>query len=161
MRAGAQAGWLEGERKFHLEVKSVNSYNSSFELLVKDLHKLKKQGYSIALLCGSRTRAQRLAKDLQNEELSAFYGEDYDRVISPRGNHGGLRPCPQRGFEYPLIKFAVIAESDIFGREQKKKKRRKPTAVSGSRIFPSCLSEILWCMKSTVWEFTGGSKGGG
>ena len=29
------------------------------------------------------------------------------------------------GFEYPLIKFVVIAESDIFGAEKKKKKRKK------------------------------------
>jgi transcription-repair coupling factor (superfamily II helicase) len=30
-----------------------------------------------------------------------------------------------KGFEYPLIKFVVIAESDIFGAEKKKKKRKK------------------------------------
>ena len=29
-----------------------------------------------------------------------------------------------RGFEYPLIRFAVIAESDIFGREQTRKKKK-------------------------------------
>ena len=30
-----------------------------------------------------------------------------------------------RGFEYPLLKFAVISESDIFGAEKKKKKKKK------------------------------------
>ena len=30
-----------------------------------------------------------------------------------------------RGFEYPLIKFVVISESDVFGKDQKKKKRQK------------------------------------
>ena len=29
----------------------------------------------------------------------------------------------RRGFEYPILKFAVITESDIFGAQQKKKKR--------------------------------------
>ena len=77
-----QAGWKVRE-KFYLEVKSVSSYNSSFELLVKDLHQYKKQGYKIALLSGSRTRAERLAKDLQEEGLAAFYGQDYDREILP------------------------------------------------------------------------------
>lgn len=28
-----------------------------------------------------------------------------------------------KGFEYPLIKYVVIAESDIFGAEKKKKKK--------------------------------------
>lgn len=30
-----------------------------------------------------------------------------------------------RGFEYPLLKFAVISESDIFGSEKKKRKKKK------------------------------------
>ena len=30
-----------------------------------------------------------------------------------------------RGFEYPLLKFVVITESDIFGAQKKKKKRRR------------------------------------
>ena len=38
-----QTGWKVWE-KFYLEVKSVNAYNNSFELLVKDLHQYKKQG---------------------------------------------------------------------------------------------------------------------
>lgn len=125
-----QQGW-KTNRKFQVTVKSVNSYNSSFELLVKDLQRLKKQSYRIALLCGSRTRAQRLAKDLQDEGLNAFYGQDYDRLIGP-GEIMAVYGHARKGFEYPLIKFAVIAESDIFGREQKKKKKRK--TYSGKRI---------------------------
>ena len=31
----------------------------------------------------------------------------------------------KKGFEYPLTKFAVMTESDIFGQEQKKKKKEK------------------------------------
>ena len=122
-----QAGWKVRE-KFYLEVKSISAYNNSFELLVKDLHHYKKQGYRIALLSGSRTRAERLAKDLQEEGLAAFYGQDYDREICP-GEIMVVYGHAKKGFEYPLIKFAVMTESDIFGQEQKKKKN-----YSGSRI---------------------------
>ena len=122
-----QAGWKVRE-KFYLEVKSISAYNNSFELLVKDLHQYKKQGYRIALLSGSRTRAERLAKDLQEEGLAAFYGQDYDREICP-GEIMVVYGHAKKGFEYPLIKFAVMTESDIFGQEQKKKKN-----YSGSRI---------------------------
>ena len=124
-----QAGWKVRE-KFYLEVKSISAYNNSFELLVKDLHQYKKQGYRIALLSGSRTRAERLAKDLQEEGLAAFYGQDYDREICP-GEIMVVYGHAKKGFEYPLIKFAVMTESDIFGQEQKKKKKRN---YSGSRI---------------------------
>lgn len=125
-----QAGWKVRE-KFYLEVKSISAYNNSFELLVKDLHHYKKQGYRIALLSGSRTRAERLAKDLQEEGLAAFYGQDYDREICP-GEIMVVYGHAKKGFEYPLIKFAVMTESDIFGQEQKKKKKKKN--YSGSRI---------------------------
>lgn len=125
-----QAGWKVRE-KFYLEVKSISAYNNSFELLVKDLHQYKKQGYRIALLSGSRTRAERLAKDLQEEGLAAFYGQDYDREICP-GEIMVVYGHAKKGFEYPLVKFAVMTESDIFGQEQKKKKKKKN--YSGSRI---------------------------
>lgn len=124
-----QAGWKVRE-KFYLEVKSISAYNNSFELLVKDLHQYKKQGYRIALLSGSRARAERLAKDLQEEGLAAFYGQDYDREICP-GEIMVVYGHAKKGFEYPLIKFAVMTESDIFGQEQKKKKKKN---YSGSRI---------------------------
>lgn len=129
-----QAGWKVRE-KFYLEVKSISAYNNSFELLVKDLHQYKKQGYRIALLSGSRTRAERLAKDLQEEGLAAFYGQDYDREICP-GEIMVVYGHAKKGFEYPLIKFAVMTESDIFGQEQKKKKKKKKKKknYSGSRI---------------------------
>ena len=125
-----QAGWKVRE-KFYLEVKSVSSYNSSFELLVKDLHQYKKQGYKIALLSGSRTRAERLARDLQEEGLAAFYRQDYDREILP-GEIMVVYGHAKKGFEYPLIKFAVMTESDIFGQEQKKRKKKKN--YNGKRI---------------------------
>ncbi len=49
----------------------------------------------------------------------------------------------RKGFEYPMIKFAVITETDIFGKEQKKRKKKKE--YNGKRIqdFLNCRSEIL------------------
>ncbi len=38
-----------------------------------------------------------------------------------------------RGFEYPLIKFVVITEGDMFGGVRQKKKRKK-TAYQGKKI---------------------------
>ena len=125
-----QAGWKINE-KFYIEAKSVNSYNSSFELLTKDLEQYKRQGYRVALLSGSRTRAERLAKDLSEEGLNAFYSQDTDRIISP-GEIMVVYGHARRGFQYPLIKFAVMTETDIFGKEQKKRKKKKK--YSGNRI---------------------------
>ena len=130
MMEPAKKFWKVQER-FELTVKSVSSYNNSFELLVKDLRQWKKSGYRVALLSGSRTRAKRLAQDLMNEGLSSFYSEDYSRPIQP-GEIMVVYGHAHRGFEYPLIKFVLITESDIFGKEQKKRKKKKQ--YSGQKI---------------------------
>jgi len=115
---------FKAERKADIPVKSISSYNNSFEALVQDLKRYKRNGYRILLLSGSRTRAKRLAQDLREEELTAFYTEDPDRELQP-GEIMTFYGRVLKGFEYPLLKFAVISESDIFGAEHKKKKRKK------------------------------------
>jgi len=118
-------------QKYQITVKSVNPYNNSFDLLVKDLKGFKKSGYQVVLLSGSPTRAERLAKNLQEEGLNSFYSDDPSRLICP-GEIKVSYGHAHRGFEYPLIKFVLITETDIFGKE--KKKRRKKKEYSGKKI---------------------------
>jgi len=118
-----QSQW-QISQKFNLYTKSVNPYNNSFELLLKDLKKWKKDGYRVILLSGSRTRAKRLAQDLQEYELNSFYTEDLDREVGV-GEILVTYGSTHRGYEYPLIKFAVISESDIFGKDKRKKRKRR------------------------------------
>ena len=120
----AKANGLKQQGVFGIHVKSVNAYNNSFELLVKDLKNYKKNKYKVVLLSGSRTRAKRLAEDLLAEGLNSFYTEDYDHELL----EGQIMVCygkVHRGYEYPILQFAVITETDIFGGEKKKKKRHR------------------------------------
>lgn len=112
------------DKKYAVTAKSVPSYNSSFENLTVDLKRYKKNGFRVLLLSGSRTRAKRLAEDLLNEDITCFYSETLDREIMP-GEVMTAYGRVMRGFEYPLLKFVVIADSDIFGGEKKKKKKKK------------------------------------
>lgn len=115
---------LEIKEHLSVQTKTVNPYNNSFELLVKDLARYKKNGYRVILLSGSRTRAKRLAEDLMQEGLNAFYTEDFDHAVKPGEIMTGYGKV-KKGYEYPLLKFVVISDSDIFGGEKKKKKRRR------------------------------------
>ena len=134
----AQLGYMEERNhsiptksNYNITAKSIASYNHSFELLVKDLKRYVKAGYRMILLCPSRTRAKRLAEDLRGEQLSAIYTEDPYRnpqVGEIILNYGAVK----RGFEYPLLKFVVISESDIFG--SPKKKKRKIRQYEGTKI---------------------------
>lgn len=116
--------------KFAVSARSVSSYNNSFPELIRDLKAYKKNGYRVLLLSGSSTRAKRLAEDLLVEGLTAFYSENPDRELQP-GEVMTFYGSILRGFEYPLIKFVVITETDIFGK-QKKKKRKK--SFEGQKI---------------------------
>ena len=107
-----------------ISARNVSPYNNSFEALVKDLSRYRKQGYRVLLLSGSRTRAKRLAEDLREYGLTAVYTEDPLREIQP-GEVLTYYGHVNKGFEYPLIQYVVISESDIFGAEKKKKKKKR------------------------------------
>lgn len=113
-------------------VKSVNPYNNNFELLVKDIEEWKRKGYRILLFSGSRTRAKRLSENLREYELNVYYSEDLNKELKngeTMVTYGHLH----KGFEYPLIKFVFISESDIFGAEKKKRKKKK-TTYEGTKV---------------------------
>ena len=119
-----RGGYFKPERKIDVAARSVAPYNNSFEALVKDLKQFKKSGSRVLLLSGSRTRAKRLAEDLRDQELTAVYTEDPYREVQP-GEVLTYYGHVNRGFEYPLLKFVVLSETDIFGAEKKKKKAKK------------------------------------
>lgn len=116
---------------YDFTVKSINPYNNNFEILVKDLEDWKKNGYRVILLSGSRTRASRLSEDLREYGLNAFYSENLDRTVQS-GEIMIVYGSLHRGFEYPSIKLVIISDSDIFGAE--KKKKRKKREYEGTKI---------------------------
>ncbi len=118
--------------KYQVSVRNVNPYNNSFETLVKDLERYKRSLYRVLVLSASKTRGMRLADTLLNEfNINAFYSEEEERAPIPGEvmiTYGNVH----KGFEYPLIKYVVITESDIFGAVKKKKKAK--TKYSGQKI---------------------------
>ena len=149
---------MKVNQKFSIDVKNVNSYQNSFEILIKDLTRWKKEGYRVILLSASRTRASRLASDLREYDLRAYCPDGREGESGNGGGEGSgsadtgnpgavntsvrkVRPGEilvtygnlHRGFEYPLLKFVFITEGDMFGVE-KKRKRRKKTNYQGKAI---------------------------
>ncbi len=122
---------MDFQNRHWINTRSIQPYHNHFELLVKDLKRWKKERYQVILLCASRTRGKRLSEELLAQELNAFYSEDGQRVVQPGEImvvHGNV--C--RGYEYPTIRLAVVSETDIFGRE--KKRRQKKRVYEGRRI---------------------------
>ncbi len=119
----SKTGYFKYGYRYDTNARNLAPYNNSFESLVKDLKQYRKKGYRVLLLSGSRTRAKRLAEDLRDQELSAVYTEDPLREVLP-GEVLTYYGHVNRGFEYPLIKFVVLSETDIFGAEKRKKKKK-------------------------------------
>ena len=108
---------------YNINVKSINSYNNSFEMLIKDLNYWINNKKKIILLAGSKIRAERLTADLQDREINAIYSKDFKRIVNPGEiivGYGNVH----KGFEYPLINYIIISESDVFGKSKKKKRSR-------------------------------------
>ena len=124
-------GVYKAEARHSIVAKAMNSYNNSFEALVSDLRRYKKNGYRVILLSASRTRAARLSEDIREQELSSFFTEDFNHMVKPGEvmvTYGRIH----QGFEYPILKFVVISESDIFTAQKKKRPKRKK--YEGQRI---------------------------
>ena len=141
--------------------KAAASFPGSFELLLQDLRRYRKERWRVVLLTQSRTRAGRLAQSFRDYELSAYCPDSYtEGAASPgsgtgtagRGTGASGPPAAaegaimvvcgnlHRGFEYPLIRFAVLSEKDLFRKSGEKKRRRKQSSYEGSAI--TSLSEL-------------------
>ena len=117
--------------RYEIGAAGCGVYNSSFELLLKDLARYKRQKYRVVVLSASRTRGQRLARDLTDNDVISFYSEKEERVLQG-GEIMVTYGNAHRGYEYPMLKFAVLSESDIFGHQ--KKKKRRVSAHTGKTI---------------------------
>lgn len=115
-------GSVPVKAKFDVMAKGVNSYNNSFETLVSDIKKYRRDGYSVVIVSSSRTRAVRLSEDLKGCEINAYFSESCENELVP-GEVMTTFGAFTKGFEYTSLKFVMIAESDIFtvGRKEKKK----------------------------------------
>ena len=141
--------------------KAAASFPGSFELLLQDLRRYRKERWRVVLLTQSRTRAGRLAQSFRDYELSAYCPDSYTEGAASAGSEAGtsggssrasgppaaaegaiMVVCGNlhRGFEYPLIRFAVLSEKDLFRKSGEKKRRRKQSSYEGSAI--TSLSEL-------------------
>ena len=117
--------------RYNIQARTIHSYGSNFELMLQDMARWKRDNYRVALLCGSRSRAERIAANLREYDISAFFAEDAARRPQPGQvlvTYGNIH----KSFEYPMLRMVIVSEGDLFGKVQRK--RRKRTSYSGKRV---------------------------
>ena len=118
---------LKAKESFSLRVSSVNSYNGSYELLVKDLKKYKKNKFRMLLATDSSAKAKRLAQELDEEGFAAFFSETMEEDLAP-GAIMVVKSPLTRGFEFIDSAYVFLSDSDIYGHARKKSKKKKADA---------------------------------
>ncbi len=142
-----------------METKSIQSYNNSFEQLVKDLTKYQKKDYRIVVASPSVTRAKRLSDDLRQNGLVVTYDKDFTHEVEA-GQIVVTAGKLLTGIEYPAVKWVLISEGDIFKGRKEKQRRKKEKKKLGRRftVLQISTSGIMLFMKNTELVFIVESK---
>ncbi len=121
--SGISRGFSEYKVKTSLSfgARSLGSLGGKPELLREALEHYKANQYKTIILAGTAERAKLLSSRLEEEGITSSYQAKLEMLPE----YGGIVVCGgsvSRGFEYPLIRTAVIGSREIFGGEKKKRR---------------------------------------
>jgi len=113
-----------------LECRNAPAYQGNVKALARDLDRWKAEGWKVALLAGGTARGERLEGALTTQNSPAPFMTELPQALEA-GRPMIFPTTINRGFVYPEIKFAVVAESDIYGINRQKARAR---ATRGEKI---------------------------
>jgi len=106
-------------------IKSSGIFKNNFEMLLDDIRFMISKDYRIIFLAGNTTRCERIVKELNSNDIAAFFVENPERLKMSERVVYVIRGSLNSGFEYVNEKFAIISDKEIFGAEKKKRKPKK------------------------------------
>lgn len=130
---GKSESLFEPAVRIKFDTKMISSYHHNFEMLLKDIRRWKEDNYRILLFSPSETRAQRLAKNLLDQDVTCFYQWDKDRILAS-GEMMITTGRLKTGFCVPEIGLVVLTEGDIFGQKKIRKRGKRKPLYSGEKI---------------------------
>ena len=118
-------------QNYKITSKEQISFHGKTEFFYDCVSRYKKAGFTVVILAGTDVKAHNLTDALNDINISSVYIEDMKNAPKVKEiviTKGELN----NGFEYPLIKLAVISDREIFGTV--KKVRRKKANSNQERI---------------------------
>lgn len=104
-------------------VKSTPAFEQRVDLFCEELSYLRKQSSRILIVAGNSVRAKHMAEELTERGLAAAYVEDLSKEM-PAGCLWVTKGSLSHGFQYDFINLAVFSANEIFGGNEKRKKRK-------------------------------------
>ena len=113
---------VKAEKGFSVEARTIHAYGGQMDLLLTDLKKMQRDKYRCVLLLASRSRAERLAQQLAEYDLYAFFSEGEEKDVMP-GQILVTCGALHKSYEFPALRLAVLSEGDLFGKKRSRSKK--------------------------------------
>ncbi len=117
---------FQPNRLIQFECRNCAAYQGNVKELARDLNRWKADGWTVALLAGGTARGERLQGAITTQGSAAPFVTEVPQRLEP-GEPQIFPLTLSRGFLYPGIRFAVAAESDIYGVNRQRSRSRANT----------------------------------
>ena len=107
-----------------LTMGATNSFSGKQDFFYSDLHEWVGKDYRILVLAGNAAKLADLDENLKRQDFVTAIWDEGAKELAPGTVYlaeGALR----KGFYYPLIRLVIVSDEEIFGRQIKKRPRKK------------------------------------
>ncbi len=112
-----------------LKTQSLNSFHGKIDFLYDDLRDWKEKKITVVILAGGEGRCKNLVTALNNINIESVYTDEFNENAIGRINV--LKGSLSGGFYYPLEKFVLVSDREIF---KENKRRRKYKTEDENKI---------------------------
>ncbi len=135
-----------------IAAKQLPAYGGNLQSACSDIEHYKNAGYKTIVLCGGHTRAEAMRDALEDSGIIATITEGAARAGEVIISEGSL----SAGFEYPMIKLAVITEGQILSKRNRVKSKAKKKGSDHVKSFTDLtVGDIVVHEHHGIGRFTG------
>lgn len=110
------------KQQLSITVKAQAAFHGSAEFFRDMIKQYKNDGYGVTVLAGTEVKAKNIVFALDDYGIEARWCENIDTPPLP-GQVLITRGVLSKGFDYPLIKQAIVSDRDFFGSDRKRRKK--------------------------------------
>ena len=108
----------------------INTYSGHRDMLYVDVEDWLKQGFAVCIAASSALQAEALFREFSELDFPAFLSKNPDEAVA--GRVLITEKALKRGILYPESGLVLLSDSEIFGRETRKARRKK--AHKGNKL---------------------------
>ena len=108
----------------------INTYSGHRDMLYVDVEDWLKQGFAVCIAASSALQAEVLFREFSELDFPAFLSKNPDEAVA--GRVLITEKALKRGILYPESGLVLLSDSEIFGRETRKARRKK--APKGNKL---------------------------